>query len=182
MTFEALAKQGQTTVYDSLVASIGPKVREIRKESIKESFYGFQQMEHRLEPVAVIHGIEFINDSKSSSANGTWFALESTLRPVIWIVGGVDSGNDYAMLYPLVRRHVKGIVCLGLDTSRIHEAFDELDRPMVDVLTMEEAVQSAYYMGTRGDVVLLSPACASFDLFESYEERGKAFRKSVKNL
>ncbi|MEI7663176.1 MAG: cyanophycin synthetase [Bacteroidota bacterium] len=182
MTLEALAKQGQTTVYNSLVASIGPKIREIRKEYIKESFYGFQQVEHRLELVAVIHGIEFINDSKSTNINGTWFAMESTSRPVIWIVGGVDSGNDYSVLRHLVRTNVKGIICLGKDNGRIHEAFDQFNLPMADVLTMDEAVQSAYYMGDTGDVVLLSPACASFDLFENYEERGAAFRSSVKNL
>ncbi len=182
MTLEALANQGQTTRYESLVASIGPKIREIRKQYIKESFYGFQQVEHRLELVAIIHGMEFINDSKSTSINGTWFAMESTSRPVIWIVGGVDSGNDYEVLRNLVRTNVKGIVCLGVDNSRIHQAFDDLDIPMTDVLTMEEAVQAAYYMGTPGDQVLLSPACASFDLFENYEERGMAFRKHVKNL
>jgi len=182
MTLEALAKQGQTTVYNSLVASIGPRIREIRKEYIKESFYGFQQVEHRLELVAVIHGIEFINDSKSTNINGTWFAMESSSRPVIWIVGGIDSGNDYSVLRHLVRSNVKGIICLGLDNSRIHAAFDDLDIPMSDVANMEEAVQAAYYMGDTGDVVLLSPACASFDLFENFEERGKAFRKSVKNL
>ncbi len=182
MTLEALAKQGHITVYDSLVASIGPKIREIRKEFIKDSFAGFQQVEHRLETVAIIHGMEFINDSKSSNINATWFALENITRPVIWILGGVESGNDYTILRHLVRHNVKGIICLGLDNSRIHEAFDELMLPMEDVLTMEDAVQSAYYMGEKGDVILLSPACASFDLFENYEERGKAFRKSVKNL
>jgi UDP-N-acetylmuramoylalanine--D-glutamate ligase len=182
MTLEALAKQGQTTVYDSLVASIGPKIRDLRKEFIKESFSGFQQVEHRLELVAIIHGVEFINDSKSSNINGTWFAMESTSRPVIWIAGGVDSGNDYSVLRHLVRNNVKGIVCLGLDNRRIHEAFDELDLQMVDAATMEDAVQAAYYMGAKGDTILLSPACASFDLFENFEERGKAFRKSVKNL
>lgn len=182
MTFEALAKQGQTTIYDSLVASIGPKIREIRKDSIKESFYGFQQVEHRLEMVAIIKDIEFINDSKSSNLNSTWYALENTSRPIIWIVGGVDSGNDYATLRQLVRTKVKAIVCLGLDTSRIHEAFDELDIPTTDTLSMEEAVQVAYYLGSNGDAVLLSPACPSFDLFENYEARGNAFRKAVKNL
>ena len=182
MTLEALATQGQATVYNSLVASIGPKIRQIRKQYIQESFTGFQQVEHRLEPVAVIHGIEFINDSKSSNTNGTWYALETIHRPVIWIAGGVDSGNDYSELDQLVRENVKGIVCLGLDNSLIHEAFDKLNLPMADVVTMEEAVLAAYYMGEKGDVVLLSPACASFDLFENFEERGKAFRTSVKNL
>ncbi|MCX6267822.1 MAG: hypothetical protein NTW16_10760 [Bacteroidetes bacterium] len=182
MTFEALARQGQTTVYHSLVASIGPKIREIRKEFIKESFYGFQQVEHRLETVVIIKDMEFINDSKSSTVNSTWFALESTLRPIIWIVGGVEPGNDYSILRNLVRTKVKGMICLGLDTSSIHEAFEELEIPMVDALSMEEAVQTAYYMGASGDAVLLSPACPSFDLFDDYEERGKAFRKAVKNL
>ena len=182
MTLETLAKQGQTTVYDSLAASIGPKIRDIRKQLIKDSFIAFHQAEHQHEMVAIIHGMEFINDSKSSNINATWFALENNLRPVIWIVGGVDNGNNYSIVYPYVRRNVKGIICLGLDNSRIHSAFDELEIPMVDALTMDDAVQAAYYMGTKGDVILLSPACASFDLFENYEERGKAFRKAVKNL
>ena len=166
MKFEALAKQGQTTVYHSLVASIGPKIREIRKEFIKESFYGFQQVEHRLETVVIIKDMEFINDSKSSSLNSTWFALESTSRPIIWIVGGVDCGNDYTILRHLVRTKVKGMVCLGTDTTRIREAFEDIDIPMLDALTMEEAVQAAYYMGNNGDAILLSPACPSFDLFD----------------
>jgi UDP-N-acetylmuramoylalanine--D-glutamate ligase len=182
MTFETLANQGQTTIYESLAASIGPKIREIRKEYIKESFYGFLQVEHRLELVAVIRDMEFINDSKSSTLNSTWYALESTSRPIIWIVGGVDSGSDYSTLRQLVRTKVKGIVCLGLDNTRIHETFEELDIPMVDALSMDEAVQTAYYMGNNGDAVLLSPACPSFDLFENFEERGNAFRKAVKNL
>jgi len=182
MTLEALAKQGQATVYDSLVASIGPKIREIRKEFIKESFSAFQQVEHRLEPVAIIHGIEFINDSKSSNINGTWYALESSNRPVIWIAGGVDNGNDYSALQSLVRKKVKGIVCLGTNNGRLHKAFEGLEIPLTDARTMDEAVQAAYYMGTTGDAVLLSPACASFDMFENYEERGNAFRRSVKNL
>ncbi len=182
MTFEALANQGQLTVYDTLAASIGPKIRGIRKAYIKESFSGFQQVEHRLELVAFIKGMEFINDSKSSTINSTWYALESTPRPIIWIVGGVECGNDYQFLRQLVRTKVKGIICLGLDNTRIHEAFDELDIPMTDALSMEEAVDIAYYMGNNGDAVLLSPACPSFDLFENFEERGIAFRKAVKNL
>lgn len=182
MTLEALAKQGQGNLYDSLAATIGPRIREIRKEVIKESFSGFQQVEHRLETVAVIHGMEFINDSKSSNINATWYALENSSRPVIWIAGGVESNNDYSMIRHLVRTKVKGIVCLGLDTNRIHEAFDDLELPMADAFSMEDAVQTAYYMGTKGDIILLSPACPSFDLFENYEARGHAFRKAVKNL
>jgi UDP-N-acetylmuramoylalanine--D-glutamate ligase len=182
MTFEALANQGQATVYQSLAASIGPKIREIRKQFIKESFYGFQEFEHRMETVLVIKDMEFINDSRSSTLNSTWYALESTSRPIIWIVGGVDSGNDFTTLRHLVRTKVKGMICLGLDTTRIHNAFEELNIPVIDALTMEEAVQAAYYMGDSGDAVLLSPACPSFDLYDNYEERGIAFRKAVKNL
>ncbi|MCK9203846.1 MAG: hypothetical protein M0P58_05335 [Bacteroidales bacterium] len=182
MTLEALSKQGHPTVFNSLVASIGPKIRDIRKEFIKESFSGFQLPEHRLETVAVIHGIEFINDSRSSNINAAWYALESLSRPVIWIVGGVENGNDYSIVRYLVRHFVKGMVCLGIDNSRIHDAFDGMGIPMVDVLTMSEAVETAYYMGERNDTVLLSPACASFDLFENFEERGQAFREAVKNL
>jgi UDP-N-acetylmuramoylalanine--D-glutamate ligase len=182
MTFEALANQGQETVYQSLAASIGPKIREIRKQFIKESFYGFQEFEHRMETVLVIKDMEFINDSRSSTLNSTWYALESTSRPIIWIVGGVDSGNDFTTLRNLVRTKVKGMICLGLDTTRIHNAFEGLDIPVIDALTMEEAVQAAYYMGNSGDAVLLSPACPSFDLYDNYEERGIAFRKAVKNL
>jgi UDP-N-acetylmuramoylalanine--D-glutamate ligase len=141
MTFEALAKQGQTTVYESLAASIGPKIREIRKELIKESFYGFPNAEHRLELVATIRDMKFINDSKSSNLNSTWYALENTPRPIIWILGGMEIGNEYSGLRHLVRTKVKAIICLGMDTTRIHEAFDELNIPMTDALTMDEAVQ-----------------------------------------
>jgi UDP-N-acetylmuramoylalanine--D-glutamate ligase len=182
MTFEALAKQGQATVYDTLAASIGPKISEIRKEFIKESFKGFQHMEHRLELVAVIRDMEFVNDSKSSTLNSTWYALESTSRPIIWIVGGVEPGNDYSTLRHLVRTKVKAIICLGVDNTRLHNAFDDLDVPVTDALSMDEAVIAAYYLGNHGDAVLLSPACPSFDLFDNYEERGMAFRKAVKNL
>ena len=182
MTFEALATQGQATVAHSLAASIGSKICELRKPSVKESFYGFLQVEHRLEPVGIIKGIEFINDSKSSTLNAAWYALESTMAPIIWIVGGVESGNDYSILRNLVRTKVKGIVCLGTDTARIHQAYDELAIPITDAASMDEAVQIAYQMGKNGHTVLLSPACPSFDMFENYEERGKAFRKAVINL
>jgi UDP-N-acetylmuramoylalanine--D-glutamate ligase len=182
MNFETLAKQGHATVYDSLVASIGPKIRDIRKEFIKECFYGFQPVEHRLELVATIKGMEFINDSKSSNLNSTWYALENTWRPIIWIAGGVESTNDYSTLRHLVRTKVKAIICLGAETARLHAAFNELGLPMADFSEMDEAVQASYFLGNTGDAVLLSPACPSFDLFENYEARGKAFRKAVKNL
>lgn len=169
-------------MYESLAASIGPKIRGIRKEFIKESFGGFLHAEHRLETVAVIKDMEFINDSKSSTLNSTWYALESTSRPIIWIAGGVEPGNDYSILRHLVRTKVKVIICLGTDTSRIRKSFEDLDVPMIQTVSMEEAVQNSYFMGDSGDAVLLSPACPSFDLFENYEARGRAFRKAVKNL
>jgi UDP-N-acetylmuramoylalanine--D-glutamate ligase len=182
MTFETLAKQGQTNVYESLAASIGPKIRGIRKEFIKESFHGFLHAEHRLETVAVIRDMEFINDSKSSTLNSTWYALESVAKPIIWIVGGVEPGNDYTILRQLVRTKVKGIIYLGPDTTRLQNAFEGLDIPATRALTMEEAVETSYYMGQNGYCILLSPACPSFDLFANFEERGKAFRAAVKNL
>lgn len=182
MTFETLARQGQTTEYQSLAASVGPRIREIRKSFIQESFAGFLQAEHRMETVAVIRDMEFINDSRSSTLNSAWYALESINRPVIWIAGGIDPGNDYTILRHLVRAKVRGIICIGIDNTGIHRAFDDLDVPIIDTTSMEEAVETAYYMGNNGYAVLLSPACPSFDLFENYEERGKAFRKAVKNL
>ncbi|MEI6456867.1 MAG: cyanophycin synthetase [bacterium] len=182
MTLEALALQGNSTVYDTLAATVAPRIRDIRKEFIKESLCDFQHTEHRLEHVANIHGIEFINDSRSSNVNSTWFALESMNKPVIWIAGGVDRNNDYSQLMELVTKRVKAIVCLGLDNRNLHKAFGHLEIPMADVISMDEALHAAYYFGEKGDVALLSPACASFDLFENYEDRGKAFRSSVKNL
>jgi UDP-N-acetylmuramoylalanine--D-glutamate ligase len=182
MTFETLARQGQTTEYQSLAASVGPRIREIRKSFVQESFSGFLQAEHRMETVAVIRDMEFINDSRSSSLNAAWYALESVNRPVIWIAGGIDPGNDYTILRHLVRSKVRGIICLGIDNTRLLHAFGDLNLPMTETISMEEAVQTAYYMGENGYAVLLSPACPSFDLFRNYEERGKAFRLAVKNL
>jgi UDP-N-acetylmuramoylalanine--D-glutamate ligase len=182
MTLEALAKQGQANVYDTLAATVGTRIRELRKQFIQDSMTGLENVEHRLERVAIIHGMEFINDSKSSNINATWFALESMTRPVVWIVGGVENGNDYSVLRELVAKKVKGIVCLGLDNRRIHKAFAETGIKRADARTMEDALQIAYFMGKKGDAILLSPACPSFDLFSNYEERGNAFRRCVKNL
>lgn len=182
MTLEALALQGNSMVYDTLAATVIPRIRDIRKEFIKESFCDFQDIEHRLEHVANIHGIEFINDSRSSNVNSTWFALESMNKPVIWIAGGIDRGNDYRSLMELVAHKVKAIICLGLDNRNLHKVFSKLEIPMVDVISMDEALHAAYYFGEKGDVTLLSPACASFDIFENYEDRGKAFRDAVKKL
>jgi len=139
-------------------------------------------VEHRLERFLKVHGIEFINDSKATNVNSTWYALESMNNQVVWIAGGVDKGNDYSMLNDLVREKVKAIVCLGVDNSKIHKAFDGVVHNIIDTTSMAEAVKSAYYLARNGDVVLLSPACASFDLFENYEDRGHQFKQEVRNL
>ncbi|HYG15518.1 MAG TPA: cyanophycin synthetase, partial [Bacteroidia bacterium] len=154
----------------------------IRKEVIRESLTDFKNVEHRLESVGKVRGIDFINDSKATNVNSAWYALESVERPIIWIAGGVDKGNDYSMLKPLVREKVKLIVCLGIDNRKIHEAFGKDVKMLVNTSSMNEAVHVAYKMGESGDTVLLSPACASFDLFENYEDRGRQFKRAVKNL
>lgn len=142
----------------------------------------FKGVEHRLERFLKVHGIEFINDSKATNINSTWYALESMSQPTVWIVGGIDKGNNYSELYELVKSKVKAIVCLGTDNSKIIEAFKGLGIDMVETLSMEDAVRSAYYLAKNGDTVLLSPACASFDLFENYEDRGRQFKNSVRDL
>lgn len=182
MSIFDLALQGKHNQYNSMAAGIAARVYEIRKDIVRESLMDFENIEHRLEFVAKVHGIEFINDSKATNVNSTWYALESMTNPVIWIVGGVDKGNDYAMLADLVRSRVKGIVCLGKDNARIHEAFDGLVAQIVDTESATDAVKAAYLMGKKGDTVLLSPACASFDLFENYEDRGRQFKSAVREL
>jgi UDP-N-acetylmuramoylalanine--D-glutamate ligase len=141
----------------------------------------FENIEHRLEFVAKVHGIEFINDSKATNVNSTWYALESMSNPVVWIVGGVDKGNDYTILEELVRARVKAIVCMGKDNAKIHKAFNGIVS-VVDAGSAIEAVKAAYHLGKKGDTVLLSPACASFDLFENYEDRGRQFKAAVREL
>jgi len=182
MSIHELALQGKHNIYNSLAASIAARFLDVNKEIIRESLSDFQNIEHRLEFVANIHGIEFINDSKATNVNSTWYALESTTKPVIWIAGGVDKGNDYSSLTDLVKQKVKGIVCLGKDNSKIHKAFSEVVPDIIDVSSANDAVQTAYKMAKRGYIVLLSPACASFDLFENYEDRGHQFKQAVRNL
>jgi len=182
MTLEALAQQGRRYVPSTLAASVAQRLTEIRKESLRESFSGFQQSEHRLETVANIHGIEFINDSHACSVNSAWFAMESMRKPVIWIAGGLDRLLDYNQLRSLVKNKVKGIICVGTETRRIIKAFDGLDIPVVPATDITEAVDIAYYMGKTGDVVLLSPGCPSSDRFEHFGDRGNKFRIAVKNL
>ena len=182
MDLEALAIQGRHNVYNSMAAGISSKILDIRNDLIKESLTDFQGVEHRLEPVAKVHGIEFINDSKATNINSTWYALECMTKPVVWIVGGQDKGNDYRSLRQLVKEKVKAIVCLGIDNTKIIETFSDLVPNIIETKTAKEAVDNAYYLADSDEIVLLSPACASFDLFENYEDRGIQFRKAVNDL
>lgn len=182
MSINELALQGKHNVYNSMAAGLAARMLNIRKESIRESLAGFESIEHRLEHVLNIFGIEFINDSKATNINSVWYALDSMQKPTVWIVGGVDKGNDYSELHALVERNVKAIVCLGVDNTKIHAAFEDKVPLMVDAADMCEAVRMAYKLGEKGDTVLLSPACASFDLFENYEDRGRQFKEAVRGL
>jgi UDP-N-acetylmuramoylalanine--D-glutamate ligase len=165
-----------------MAAGIAARVLEIRKETIRESLSDFENIEHRLEFVAKVNGIAFINDSKATNVNSTWYALESMQEPTVWIVGGQDKGNDYDMLLELVKEKVKAIVCLGKDNQKLIEAFGGLGIDMVETQSAESAVKAAYRLGKKGDTVLLSPACASFDLFDNYEDRGRQFKVAVRSL
>lgn len=182
MSLKDLALQGKHNIYNSMASGIVAKVLELRNESIRESMGSFTNIEHRLEHVARISGIDFINDSKATNVNSTWYALESMPSDVVLILGGVDKGNDYTMLKDLVKSKVKAIVCLGKDNKRIHDAFEDDVEVIINTFSAEEAVQMAYHLATKGDTVLLSPACASFDLFKNYEDRGQQFKKAVKEL
>ena len=155
---------------------------DIRKEKIREAVQDFQSLEHRMEPVATVRGVEFINDSKATNVNSTWYALESMTKPVVLILGGVDKGNDYSLISELVKEKVKAIICLGTDNQKIHAAFDEIIHPVVDTASAFDSVQAAFHFAAKGDVVLLSPACASFDLFKNYEDRGNQFKAAVREL
>ncbi len=182
MSIKDLALQGKHNIYNSMASGIVAKVLELRNETIRESMASFTNIEHRLEHVARISGIDFINDSKATNVNSTWYALESMPGEVVLILGGVDKGNDYSMLKDLVKSKVKAIVCLGKDNKRIHEAFEDDVEVIVNTFSANEAVQIAYHLATKGNTVLLSPACASFDLFKNYEDRGNQFKKAVKEL
>ena len=182
MSILELSLQGKHNTYNSMAAGIASMVLEIRNDQLRESLSNFTGVEHRLERFLKVHGIEFINDSKATNVNSTWYALESLRKPIVWIAGGVDKGNDYSMLKGLAKEKVKAIVCLGKDNQKIHEAFKGVVKNIVDVLSMDEAVKAAYYLARNGDTVLLSPACASFDLFENYEDRGNQFKQKVRNL
>ncbi|MBW6478783.1 MAG: UDP-N-acetylmuramoyl-L-alanine--D-glutamate ligase [Bacteroidales bacterium] len=182
MEIKDLSLTGTHNVYNSLASGISARLVDIRKEVIKQSLADFENIEHRLEHVSMVKGIEFINDSKATNINSAWYALESMNKPVIWIMGGMDKGNDYSQLAELVQSKVKAIVCLGKDNRRIFEAFGQIVPDIIETLSAEDAVKSAYFLGEKGDVVLLSPACASFDLFENFEDRGRQFKKAVYDL
>lgn len=182
MSITELALQGKHNIYNSMASGIVAKVLDIRNEIIRESMRDIKNIEHRLEHVAKISGVEYINDSKATNVNSTWYALESMSTKVVLILGGVDKGNDYNMLKDLVREKVKAIVCLGKNNKRIHEAFENDVDIIVNTFSANEAVQVAYHLAKKGDTVLLSPACASFDLFTSYEDRGNQFKMAVKEL
>lgn len=182
MSIHELALKGKHNTQNSLASGIASRLLEIRKETVRESLTDFVNVEHRLEFVAKVHGIEFINDSKATNVNSTWFALESMDKPTVWIVGGVDKGNDYSELTELVRDRVKAIICLGVDNSKIIEAFTGVVDTIVEARSAMEAVAYGYRLAKKDETVLLSPACASFDLFENYEERGNLFKEAVRAL
>ncbi|MBY0246002.1 MAG: UDP-N-acetylmuramoyl-L-alanine--D-glutamate ligase [Sphingobacteriaceae bacterium] len=182
MALSDLALQGKHNIYNSMASGIVAKVLELRNETIRESMGTFQNIPHRLELVAKISDVTYINDSKATNVNATWYALESMTAPVVLILGGVDKGNDYEMLRDLVKNKVKAIICLGKDCKRIHDAFEDEVEVIVNTFTAHEAVQMAYHIAKKGDTVLLSPACASFDLFKNFEDRGDQFKTAVKEL
>lgn len=182
MSIHDLALKGKHNAQNSLASGLAARILDIRKEVIRESFSDFVNVEHRLEFVGKVNGIEFINDSKATNINSTWFALESMDKPTVWIVGGVDKGNDYAELLPLVKDKVKSIICLGTDNQKIIDFFSEHIETIVEANSAMEAVAYAYRLAHKDEAVLLSPACASFDLFENYEDRGNQFKNAVRAL
>ena len=182
MSIEDFALKGKHNQYNSMAASLAATAVDIKKDKIREALQTFESLEHRMETVATIRGVEFINDSKATNINSTWFALESMDKPVILILGGIDKGNDYSLIRELVKEKVKAIVCMGTENRKIHEAFGDIVSLIVNTNNAKDAVQSAFHFASKGDMVLLSPACASFDLFKNYEDRGIQFKKAVKEL
>jgi UDP-N-acetylmuramoylalanine--D-glutamate ligase len=182
MSVYDFALKGKHNQYNTMAASVAGATMDIRKNKIREAVQTFQNLEHRMESVATVRGVEFINDSKATNVNSTWYALESMTKPTVLILGGVDKGNDYSLIRELVKEKVKGIVCLGVDNKKIYEAFKGILPAIVDAGSAEEAVTAAFNLATPGDVVLLSPACASFDLFKNYEDRGIQFKNAAKKL
>ncbi len=182
MNIEALALQGKHNVYNSMAAAVAAHMFEFRKDTLKKSFQTFQKIEHRLEFVAKVHGISFFNDSKATNVNSVWYALESMKSPIIWIAGGIDKGNDYDALLPLVKEKVKALICLGNDNSKLMDTFKPHLEVVLETTSMMDAVNAAYHIGNPNDIVLLSPACASFDLFENFEDRGIQFKNAIREL
>jgi UDP-N-acetylmuramoylalanine--D-glutamate ligase len=182
MSIYDFALKGKHNQYNTMAACIAASVIGIRKEKIRDAVKNFESLEHRMETVLTVRGVEFINDSKATNVNSTWFALESMTKPTILILGGVDKGNDYSLLMDLVKEKVKAIVCLGSDNTKLHKAFGQDVEVIVNTSSAKEAVKAAFHLASKGDVVLLSPACASFDLFDNYEDRGKQFKNAVKEL
>jgi UDP-N-acetylmuramoylalanine--D-glutamate ligase len=182
MSIYDFALKGIHNQYNTMAAGIAAATVGIRKEKIRDAIRSFEALEHRMEYVLTVRGVEFINDSKATNVNSTWYALESMEKPTILILGGVDKGNDYSLIRELVKEKVKAIVCMGVDNRKIHEAFQHDVALMVNTASAEEAVKAAFHFATKGDVVLLSPACASFDLFKNYEDRGKQFKEAVRDL
>jgi len=182
MKIKELALQGKHNLYDSMAASIACRLLDIKSKLIQASLSDFTNAEHRLEFVADVHGIAFVNDSKATNVNSAWYALESVSGNIIWIAGGQDKGNDYSILFDMVQSKVKALICLGTDNSVLKKTFKGIIPTIIETDNMWDAVSEAYKIGKQGDTVLLSPACASFDLFENYEDRGNQFKMSVKNL
>ena len=182
MGISTLALKGKHNTKNAMAAAMAASLLKVRKETIRESLEDFEGAEHRLEPVLKINGVHYINDSKATNVNATFYALDSMQSPTVWIVGGVDKGNDYLDLMPLVREKVKAIICLGVDNQKIVQTFYNVVDLVVETAGAEEAVKVAYKIAEKGDSVLLSPACASFDLFENYEDRGNKFKKAVREL
>lgn len=182
MYLQELALGGKHNIYNSMAAAIAGKVMDINDETIRKSLSSFQAVEHRLEKVLSIKDVLYINDSKATNVDAAWYALECQTRPIVWIVGGKDKGNDYAPLIPLAKEKVKAMICMGLDNEKFHSSFKDAVPEIIDVTSAEEAVKTASKLAVAGDVVLLSPCCASFDLFKNYEDRGKKFKEAVRNL
>ena len=182
MSIYDFALKGKHNQYNTMAACVAGATMDIRKNKIREAVQTFENLEHRMESVATVRGVEFVNDSKATNVNSTWFALESMGKPTVLILGGIDKGNDYSLLQDLVAEKVKAIICMGTDNSKIHQAFDGKVATIVDTASATEAVNAAFQQAGVGDVVLLSPACASFDLFKNYEDRGRQFKEAVKNL
>ena len=179
---QELALGGKHNIYNSMAAALAAKAMDITDSAIREGLATFQAVEHRLENVLSIKDVIYINDSKATNVDAAWYALECQTRPVVWIVGGTDKGNDYSSLVPLAQEKVKAIICMGLDNTKIHDAFGKVVPQMYDVTSAKDAVQTAHDIAVAGDVVLLSPCCASFDLFKNYEDRGRQFKDAVRSL